>query len=1159
MLILDRSIVMIGLGSLGHPVLRDGVHLRWQARRELGFPWYGYGLYRRPHRAGRFLCLSTDLAGKGPGPVHSRWLALPRGTVSSDAPLVLTAAFAPAGAAEVDLARGSYVQVACPEDVRRVRVTLGFRASGSVTVDVLLDGTVLQTLEVEGRAGDVVHREYACDLITSVRLHAGPASLIDLCYVPVSQDATAGWQPIAGCPYPLGLPVTHPNYPGTGWLPENPAASQATAMSRLRFPLPPTGAAAYPELYGRLIELVQGGPGGPAMAGISSTYVGVPDAGDPDPPPTMPALYPLDMVLLGALHPAIAQMVGLYWLDDTALASATYDYLLVGSFAKGAAISGDVRHLLGSESTRLYGYIVFAQRPHRPPDLAAPARVDAFALPGLSLQRSDGTWVNAFNNAGLRWDRGTDPAGTLLPDRALLYHVFRADCGSGASPTVPAPADYRLVRDQPVVIPGDHPVSAAAQWPSGWPQLPMYTVDRDRPDGWYSYRVAGQDLFGRQSPLSPACRWLAADGTTVRNPLAVQLADATPPPVPQAVRALALQADYRLVPQDAAFHTWQAALTDPESLIGLRVSWQWPERYEQQAPDTKDFRIYYEPGWLNARAGRTLTVAVSGSSSTVATDIEHSEAADAFAGCRLRIRNAFYAITASSAASPLTLTVTNLAGGEETTPAALAPGTVVIPPGHALHADYRTAAPWDTLLATVACVPGQRTYELLWPEVDGAGLPLAPDTATPVVYANIAVSAVDSHGNESTLSAPARIFAVHRTPPAAPAAAWDDTTLYATRADYLSRSFYTHRWPWSPNLFYHVLRALDQTVCQVDWTIRSAGGRTALTGAESDCFPAAADEPAWTAERRAAAAAAINAIAARADYAGLSDDALRIIAGLSGSERAFQQLTVDPLDPADSANVDAADPGLLAYTDTLDGRSQNRYLYRVLAVDGAQNRSDLSLAGPPVHLHDVVPPRAPVLTRILGDEGKVVLRWAANREADLSEYRVYRAESEAETRDVRLMSRLALTVAGTAAVGGSVTCDDATAIPGHTYYYRVVAVDTAGNVSPPSATLAGRAIDTSPPDPPAFTAGAWAETGGTLGIHLEWEAGREGARALVQRREATGTDWSGISTWLTATSYDDSSASPDTSYVYRLRVKSAAGLLNTTYAETSVTALFTRS
>jgi hypothetical protein len=57
--------------------------------------------------------------------------------------------------------------------------------------------------------------------------------------------------------------------------------------------------------------------------------------------PRMPAQLPLDMILLGSLHPAVAQMSGLYWVDATADASLSYDYLIVSDNNNVAQLNPD--------------------------------------------------------------------------------------------------------------------------------------------------------------------------------------------------------------------------------------------------------------------------------------------------------------------------------------------------------------------------------------------------------------------------------------------------------------------------------------------------------------------------------------------------------------------------------------------------------------------------------------------------------------------------------------------------------------------------------------------------------------------------------------------------------------------------------------------------
>ena len=432
-----------------------------------------------------------------------------------------------------------------------------------------------------------------------------------------------------------------------------------------------------------------------------------------------------------------------------------------------------------------------------------------------------------------------------------------------------------------------------------------------------------------------------------------------------------------------------------------------------------------------------------------------------------------------------------------------------------------------------------RVYEIFLP----APLGFEPSLAEPIAYAHIGVGSADDkdrvaddpswsdngrggwggrNGNESRVGAPAQIFRVRRTPAPTPeAVVYSTERVYATPADYHSRSSFTYRWqpakdPQAPEqilpLRCHIFRALDDSLFKADWAQRPRSH--SLSAADLDLFPVE-----WRADnaennqRRQDIADLLNPLnhlgqdAAMAHYRSLPDDALRVLAGLPGNESAFTQLTIQPLDsqepdPEDPAKLrwrnrrgpddpDAfevwnpnnppanpdnplEDPALLVYIDTLDGRSTNRYFYRAAFVDGAHNRSEqLSLSSPPVYLPNIVPPRIPVITKVLGGDRQITLRWASNREPDLAEYRVYRAESKEAARDLRLMDLVhteLVPVGVLAERPTAVSWTDTTEQGITTLYYRVVALDEAGNVSTPSKPVAGRAYDYGPPAEPTWGA-----------------------------------------------------------------------------------------
>ena len=119
------------------------------------------------------------------------------------------------------------------------------------TSDRTTDGIVVRAMngDVEvaralarGLAGQVVRFRLTADApVTAVEVGNGPGVLADLCLLaPGRQGVTEGWEPIAGVPNPLPLPVRHPDYPATGGRPVDLPASRAEARGRGRYG-PPDG------------------------------------------------------------------------------------------------------------------------------------------------------------------------------------------------------------------------------------------------------------------------------------------------------------------------------------------------------------------------------------------------------------------------------------------------------------------------------------------------------------------------------------------------------------------------------------------------------------------------------------------------------------------------------------------------------------------------------------------------------------------------------------------------------------------------------------------------------------------------------------------------------------------------------------------------------
>lgn len=1236
-----ENLVMIGLGVHGdvppnphQPALPDGIHLRWSFEQELGFPWFGFYLFRRPALIGDaaspgadLLCLSTATNGLQKGDWLDKILNTFRGRVSSDTNLVFTDDFPPSGNVEFDLEGRGYLRFELPpnEPAHRVVVQVGFRQSagvaarakkqvtcvnftefppgigpnprieqqvqfavrsepgtsqptridllslpsGAITglncwlqleitlpvpslfveltlshsttpprfeafnadgssagsvqlqtprnqtetarikgtaitrvvvytpqfevwlhnfcygtkggaaseikINALLGDTVVSGTTVSGQPGQVVSASLEFDAITSVEISPGAGVLVNVCYTLVSRDATIGWGRVPEFPYPMCLPVTHPDYPCSGGAPINQAAAEALALSRVRYGLASNWAgASFASLHDTLLKLVSGGPAGVPMAARSEK---VPADPSPDDgihgPPGMPAQHPLDLVLLSTLHPPFAQMLGLYWVDDSAIPNQAYDYLIVADYKGiGGRNQNQILAIIKSSGfAQLEGYIIFNKQAAPAKPLTAPGDVRAYALPGGTFPAADQSLPVAQNNAGLRWDIGvSDDLEVLLPDKPIMYHVWRADLGDGKKPAQGG-AHNLITKNRSVFVtePRVRP-GATIQRAADWPPFPLHFIDTLLPvintllpDGWYSYQVSGIDIFGRHSPNSNAADWYQWNpmpeprpwyyqdppGDTVIRQSAIRLLDKIPAPPPTGIEAHALDPADPTVVQDHWYETWRASLTKKERkrLIGLRVKWVWLRAHQRQAPDTHEFRIYFHPG------------------SALPTP-DHSVA--------INWQERFYVVAYD-----------------------------------------------DPNALKAVGLDGTRFYEILLPTATDQfrdSLTLTPSLAEPVVYAHIGVSAADDKphtldavkwasghwgnrpGNEGRVGQQATIYRVLRTPPDPPVTPADSKKVFASKADYHDRSFYTYRWRPAAKLKTHIFRAMDDAVFNTDWSARPFG---ALTSSQSEIFPDPAIDPRWDAAKRQQVVDELNQLnsfahdeagkaAAFAYYRGLSNDALRILAGLTrdeargipGNERAFTQLTIQPLDLTGSPNLrgpdnDASfvvDPTLCAYVDTLDGRGSNRYFYRACYEDGAHNQSQLSLSGPPVYLPKINPPNSPVLTTIRGGERQIELRWVKSREADLAAYRVYRTSDAAKTSDIRRMERvqeLSVTILDPNQSDASWTDKDAPA--GLDFHYRVTALDSENppNESAPSKVVVGRAVDTVPPTAPEWVSAEW--------------------------------------------------------------------------------------
>jgi len=377
----------------------------------------------------------------------------------------------------------------------------------------------------------------------------------------------------------------------------------------------------------------------------------------------------------------------------------------------------------------------------------------------------------------------------------------------------------------------------------------------------------------------------------------------------------------------------------------------------------------------------------------------------------------------------------------------------------------------------------------------------------------IATSSAQRQGNEGKVGGPALVVRGDYRIPQTPARNQD--VLWTTPADFLGRSFFRVRWQ---NLEKRV-PPIPNTPSELRYLIYRALEDPQGSGPPDD------------------------------------EDARYVL------------ITPEPLRPDEHGDV--AEPGhptakgdLLQYRDTLDGKSRSRYYYRVRAVSVSGTPGDFSDPIGPVQCPDVVGPRAPVITKVVGGDREITIVWAANAGDSVTDHRIYRADNAKSAQDVRAME-LMTAEPKLSDTTGEWTWTDMLVRAQLTYFYRVVAVDSAGNLSRSGPPIAASAFDITPPDPATWQQAIWVKvdqdgiehswsetvTLFTPAIRLDWIVVAPTIESLVQRRIGDALLWETITSWQRIDcSFRDETVSVQSDYRYRVKTRKANG--HTSVSET---------
>lgn len=278
---------------------------------------------------------------------------------------------------------------------------------------------------------------------------------------------------------------------------------------------------------------------------------------------------PMSLIMTTALHPEIARLVGLYYIDKTADPNTEYDYRVVG-------------YWLDRERT----YVVEGISAPTTKGLDPPVILTASSPAEVGVLSGNPIFDDLA--VELLWSPPDyDPNSNIgLIDKidSVLFDVEHQsievstetipDCVSATPGTTWNSATRPDENGDPAPIakvlpaPVENTTTGLYEWPD------VFLRHRVDEYGCHAYRIQGQDVFGRLSPHSGA--------------RVVAVVDTTPPPPPSAVaaRVYQVQDDSLTVAERDRF--FPAGSTNT---FAMHVSWVWTEEAAERAPDLNLLRI----------------------------------------------------------------------------------------------------------------------------------------------------------------------------------------------------------------------------------------------------------------------------------------------------------------------------------------------------------------------------------------------------------------------------------------------------------------------------------------------------------------------------------------------------------------------------------------
>ena len=201
---------------------------------------------------------------------------------------------------------------------------------------------------------------------------------------------------------------------------------------------------------------------------------------------------------------------------------------------------------------------------------------------------------------------------------------------------------------------------------------------------------------------------------------------------------------------------------------------------------------------------------------------------------------------------------------------------------------------------------------------------------------------------------------------------------------------------------------------------------------------------------------------------------------------------------------------VIDYAIDISAMSEGSLFVRPVAWDITGNMSKTDDSAPYTeYMIDRTPPAGPVMLAPEVTVGRVNIKWTQNAEPDLGGYTLFRADSAAGPFE-QIASGLK-----------TVNYIDSTVLEGMTYYYRLSAADTAGNVSGFSSVVSVTApVDDMPPEILSISPGSGSILGGVASLSVLASDNYNLSKITAEYRLAGAENWSPLGEYAASgTSY----------------------------------------